>query len=115
MSKLEAAGALAPLGRAPVREEGQSGRCVSNSKSTTRAGAAAVSGSSWVRDGQAQVDACGITLRFYPLVFSPKRSASFKLLPRAVRAFSREARYLLTFAFKLSECFSRDGKEDLQE
>ena len=115
MSKLEDAGALAPLGRAPVREEGAEREVRLELEEHTRAGAAAVSGSSWVRDGQAQVDACGITLRFYPLVFSPKRSASFKLLPRAVRAFSREARYLLTFAFKLSECFSRDGKEDLQE
>jgi len=28
-------------------------------------------------------------------------------------AFSREARYLLAFAFKLSECLSRDEKEEL--
>jgi hypothetical protein len=30
-------------------------------------------------------------------------------------AFSREDTYLLALAFRLSECFSRDGKEDLQE
>ena len=66
MSKLEAAGALAPLGRAPVREEGAEREVRLELEEHTRAGAAAVSGSSWVRDGQAQVDACGITLRFYP-------------------------------------------------
>jgi hypothetical protein len=48
---------------------------------------AAVTGSFSVRGGQAQVVACGRTLRFYPSVYSPKRSASFKLLPRAVRPF----------------------------
>ncbi len=62
-------------------------RGVSKSKSTTRAGAAAVTGSFPVCGGQAQVVACGRTLQFYQSVYSPKRSASFKLLPRAVRPF----------------------------
>ena len=65
---------------------------VSNSKSTTRAGAAAVSGSFSVREGHAQVAACVLALRFYPLVYSPKRSASFKLLPRTVRPFHARLR-----------------------
>jgi hypothetical protein len=30
-------------------------------------------------------------------------------------AFSREATYLLALAFRLSECFSRDGREELQQ
>ena len=39
------------------------------------------------RGASPQVVACGRTLRFYQSVYSPKRSASFKLLPRAVRPF----------------------------
>ena len=72
-----------------------------------------MSGSFSVREGHAQVAACVLALRFYPLVYSPKRSASFKLLPRS--AFSREATYLLALAVRLSECFSRDGNEELQQ
>jgi len=66
-------------------------RGVSKSKSTTRA-AAAVTGSFSVCGGQAQVVACGRTLRFYQSVYSPKRSASFKLLPRTVRPFHARIR-----------------------
>jgi hypothetical protein len=43
-----------------------------------------------------KVAECALARRFYPVVYSPKRSASFKLLPRS--AFSREATYLLALA-----------------
>ena len=88
-------------------------RGVSNSKSTTRAGAAAVTGSFSVRGGQAQAVACGRTLRFYISVFAQKVGIVQVVAARS-SAFSREARYLLAFAFKLIEGFSGDRNEELQ-
>ena len=45
-------------------------------------------------------------------VFALKTSVVQVVAARS-SAFSREARYLLAFAFKLSECLSRDEKEEL--
>jgi hypothetical protein len=61
-----------------------------------------------------QVVACGRTLRFYPLVVLPQKVGIVQVVAARSSAFSREAGYLLAFAFKLIEGLSGDMSKELQ-
>ncbi len=88
MSELEAAVALTPRQSPGTRGMGRDGGGAFRTRRDNTCWCCGGDGlvlGPW--EASPQVIACGRTLRFYPSVYSPKRSALFKFLPRAVRPF----------------------------
>ena len=97
---LDKAAALAPLGSAPVREKGaemEEGRLVLEERNTSRSLGATPKSMHAFSHFIISIS-----------VFALKTSVVQVVAARS-SAFSREARYLLAFAFKLSECLSRSS------